>query len=66
MLAAMELVHSGRAGCVNSHGTKSSATTSTPHDMQNIMHATLHKTRDIFTIFLIHNAEGLCNVSLVL
>ena len=25
--------------------------------MQNIMHTTLHKTRDIFTIFLTHNAD---------
>ena len=33
--------------------------------MQNIMHATLHKTRDIFTTFVIHNYEGLSNVSLV-
>ena len=48
------------------HGTKSSASTSARHDMQNIMHATLNKTRDIFTIFLPHNAEGLYNVSLVL
>ena len=33
--------------------------------MQNIVHASLHKTRDIFTTFSAHNAEGLCNVSLV-
>ena len=49
MLQRLELVHFGRSCCVN---------TSARHDMQNIMHATLHKTRDIFTIFLTHNAEG--------
>ena len=42
------------------------ACTSARHDMQNIMRATLHKSGDIFTIFLTHNHEGLSNVSLVL
>ena len=42
------------------------ACSSARHDMQNIMRATLHKTKDIFTIFLTHKYEGLSNVSLVL
>ena len=42
------------------------AGTSARHDMQNIMRATLHKSRDIFTFLLTHNYEGLSNVSLVL
>ena len=54
MLQRLELVHFGRSCWVN---------TSARHDMQNIMHATLFKTKDIYTIFLTHNAEGLCNVS---
>ena len=55
-----------RSGDISRHRKFPKSWTSARHDMQNIIRATLHKSWDICTIFLIHNYEGLSNVSLVL